>query len=259
MESTYGDRQHTEPQRTAQILREVAAETVQRGGKLIIPAFSVGRTQEVVYHLNQLWHAGQLPELPVYVDSPLALDATDVYRAHPECYDEEMIQAILDEADQDPLGFRHLRYVRSSSESRKLNDLEGPAVIISASGMCEGGRVLHHLKHHIEDPATTILFAGFQAPHTLGRKILDGMPQVPILGRRYQVRARVARIEGFSAHADRDGLLAWARQAHQSGRLRRVFLVHGEPEAARSLAEALQQQLGLDAATPQRGETFPLD
>ncbi|NIL97925.1 MAG: MBL fold metallo-hydrolase [Planctomycetales bacterium] len=258
MESTYGDRLHAERQRTVEILLQVSARTIQNQGKLIIPAFSVGRTQEVVYHLNQLWNEGRLAKLPVYVDSPLAVDATDVYRAHPECYDEQMVDALFDETDKDPLGFRDLRYVRSSSESKKLNELAGPAVIISASGMCEGGRILHHLKHHIEDPATTILFAGYQAPHTLGRKILDGMPEVPILGRRYRVRAEVEKIEGCSAHADREGLIGWARQAQAAGRVRKIFLVHGEPEAASSLAEELAQQLGAQVEIPARGDTFQL-
>ncbi|MGB6042725.1 MAG: MBL fold metallo-hydrolase [Pirellulales bacterium] len=258
MESTYGDRLHDERSRIHEILKDVVEHAVENNGKLIIPAFSVGRTQEVVYNLNQLWNDGQLPALPIFVDSPLAVDATDIYRVHPECFDEEMIDALYDETDRDPLGFRNMQYVRSSSESKKINELKGPAVIISASGMCEGGRILHHLRQHIGDPTTTILFAGYQAHNTLGRKILDKMEEVPILGRRYRVRARVERIEGLSAHADRNGLISWAKETQQAGRLKKIFLVHGEPEAAASLAEGLTDQLGVDVEIPTRGEQFDL-
>jgi metallo-beta-lactamase family protein len=256
MESTYGDRLHAEPDRVRRILEELIRTAEESKGKLIIPAFSVGRTQEIVYALNKLWNHGRLPALPVFVDSPLAVDATDVYRAHPECYDDEMIDAVLNEADGDPLGFQHLTYIRSVKQSKELNKLNRAAVIISASGMCEGGRVLHHLKNHIEDPATTILFAGYQAPHTLGRKILEGMPEVPIFGRSYRCRARVERIEGCSAHADRKELIAWAAATRDAGKLEKVFLVHGEPDATRSLADGLHDELKLDVEVPSRGESF---
>ncbi len=257
MESTYGNRIHANRAEIRSQLAETIRAADQQGGKVVIPAFAVGRTQEIVYHLNHLWESDDgLPVVPTFVDSPLAVDVTDVYRAHPECYDEEMYDAVLDEEDRDPLGFNHLRYVRSVGESKSLNDLKAAAIIISASGMCEAGRILHHLKNNIEKPETVVLFAGYQAPHTLGRRILNGAEFVPILGREYKMRARVDRIEGCSAHADRSELLAWADEAASYNKLRRVFLVHGESDAATALAEGLREQGVPSVDVPARGESF---
>lgn len=256
MESTYGNRMHAERGQIRGQLEQLSRATHASQGKLIIPAFAVGRTQEIVYHLNHLWESGSLPAMPVFVDSPLAVDITDVYRSHPQCYGEEMYDALLEEDDNDPFGFRHLRYVRSAQESKKLNKLKEAAVIISASGMCEAGRILHHLKNNIDKPTTTVLFAGYQAPHTLGRKILDGADEVPILGRKYHCRARVDRLEGLSAHADRKELLDWAKATQDAGRIERIFLVHGESEPAQSLAAGLSEQGATRVEIPQRGDEF---
>jgi metallo-beta-lactamase family protein len=258
MESTYGDRLHATTGEAKVSLRQAVQEAYERRGKLLIPAFAVGRTQELAYQLNQLWEAGQLPSIDVFVDSPLAVDLTEVFRLHPECYDEEMREARLKEADHDPLGFRRLRYIRSVEDSKRLNDLETPAVIISASGMCEAGRILHHLKNNIENPRTTVLFVGYQAENTLGRKLLDGQDPVPILGEEYHVRAQVKRVEGYSAHADRAELLGWVARVQAEGHLKRVFLVHGETEGRSALAEGLRGQGVAQVELPERGQVFEL-
>jgi metallo-beta-lactamase family protein len=258
MESTYGNRMHASTGEAKEMLRQAAQETYERRGKLLIPAFAVGRTQELAYRLNQLWEAGQLPPIDVFVDSPLAVDLTEVFRLHPECYDEEMRDAKLNEADRDPLGFRRLRYIRSVEDSKRLNDLETPAVIISASGMCEAGRILHHLKNNIQSPRTTLLFVSYQAEHTLGRKLLDGQDPVPIWGEEYHVRAQVKRADGYSAHADRAELLSWAARIQAEGDLKRVFLVHGEEESMAALAEGLRGQGVAQVELPERGQVFEL-
>jgi metallo-beta-lactamase family protein len=218
----------------------------------------VGRTQELAYRLNQLWEAGQLPPIDVFVDSPLAVNLTEAFRLHPEVYDEEMRAAKLNEVDRDPLGFKRLRYIRSVEDSKRLNDLETPAVIISASGMCEAGRILHHLKNNIENPRTTVLFVSYQAEHTLGRKLLDGQDPVPILGGEYRVRAQIKRADGYSAHADRAELLSWAARVQAEGDLKRVFLVHGEEESMLALAEGLRGQGIAQVEMPERGQVFEL-
>jgi metallo-beta-lactamase family protein len=258
MESTYGNRLHEPASAAKEALRTCAAATFERGGKLLIPSFALGRTQEVVYRLNQLWEAGELPEMDVFVDSPLAIDVTEVFARHPECWDAEMRETRQRDADGDPLGFRRLRYVREAEESKRLNTRPGPAIIIAASGMCEAGRILHHLANHVGKPTTTVLFVGFQAEHTLGRKILSGQSPVPILGAEVEVRARVERADAYSAHADRSELLGWAEGARAGGRVRRFFLVHGEPPAAESLAEAIRAGGTADVRIPSRGETFEL-
>ncbi|MBC7259419.1 MAG: MBL fold metallo-hydrolase [Chloroflexi bacterium] len=257
LESTYGDRTHDSPPEAEDQLRRVILETVNRGGKIIIPAFAVGRTQELVYALHRLTLARQIPELPVFVDSPLAVNVTEIFRLHPECYDRE-INAFMERADvEDAFGFRRLRYVRDVEESKALNSLEQPAVIISASGMCEAGRILHHLKNNIEDPRNTILFVGFQAEQTLGRKLVDGWKKVNIFGEEYTVRAAVERIDGYSAHADRNELLDYVRRVRQTG-LRRVFIVHGEEAASLSLAAALKEMGVPEVHVPMPGDTVEL-
>jgi metallo-beta-lactamase family protein len=256
MESTYGSRFHESTGEAREILRQVAQKTYDRRGKLIIPAFAVGRTQELAYGLDQLWEAGQLPPIDVFVDSPLAVNVTEVFRLHPECYNEEMLDAMLSEADRDPLGFKHLRYIRAVEDSKRLNVLETPAIIISASGMCEAGRILHHLKNNIEDSRTTVLFVGYQAENTLGRKLLEGQDPVPIFGEEYRVRAQVRRAEGYSAHADRAELLDWAARIQAQGDLKRVFLVHGEEEGLMALAQGLRDQDVTQVDVPERGQVF---
>ena len=256
MESTYGDRNHEASQRTKEMLKEAIGECESSGGKLIIPAFSVGRTQEIVYRLNEMFEAGELPPIRIFVDSPLAVDVTDIYRVHPECFDDDTLDKLESDDDGDPFGFHRLRFCRSVKESKSLNALQSPAVIISASGMCEGGRILHHLRNHLGEPTTQILFAGYQAPNTLGRKILEGQSPVPIYGQPIEVKAKVGKIEGCSAHADRDGLLRWIAETQRLGDVGRVFLVHGESGPAESLAAGLRDQGMPQVDIPQRGESF---
>jgi metallo-beta-lactamase family protein len=257
IESTYGDRLH-DPIRTAdKELRSVILDTHRRGGKVIVPAFAVGRTQELVYALHQLAEARKLPSLPIYVDSPLAVNVTEIFRLHSECYDEE-VKAFLEEAGRrDPFGFHRLEYVRSVEDSKELNFLRDPAVIISASGMAEAGRILHHLKNNVEDPRSTVLIVGWQAPHTLGRRLVERQPRIKIFGEEYNLRARVKTINGFSAHADRDELLDYVRQMGPEG-LKRVFVVHGEESASLALADAIHNLGVQQVAVPRRGETFEL-
>ena len=258
MESTYGSRFHASTGEAKEVLHQAAQEVYDRRGKLIIPSFAVGRTQELAYRLNQLWEGDQLPPIDVFVDSPLAVNVTEVFRLHPECYNDEMLDAMLSETDRDPLGFSNLRYIRNVEDSKRLNELKTPAIIISASGMCEAGRILHHLKNNIDDPRTMVLFVGYQAEHTLGRKILEGQDPVPIFGEEYQLKAEVRRAEGYSAHADRAELLDWAARIGSQGDLKQVFLVHGEDEGLTALADGLREQDVPQVDIPERGQIFEL-
>jgi metallo-beta-lactamase family protein len=254
-ESTYGARLHGTVAEAEERLRQVVNATYARGGKVIIPAFSVGRTQEVVYALHRLCNAGQIPTLPIFVDSPLAVNATDVFRLHPECYDQETHDFVL--RNEDPFGFNQLHYLRQVEESKALNARAEPMVIISASGMCEAGRILHHLKNNIEDARHTILFVGFQAEHTLGRRIVDGQEEVSIFGETYRVRAHVESIDGYSAHADRDELLGYMARL-RPGRIRQAFLVHGDLEAAEALAPELRRLGMASTLVPTLGQKVEL-
>lgn len=259
MEATYGQRNHPQGVDDAATLVELVERIVSQRGKLIIPAFSVGRTQEIVYRLNQLHESGRLPAIKVFVDSPLAVDATDVYRTHPLCLRPELMREILNEPDRDPLNFRGLYYIRSELYSKKLNDFDEPCVIISASGMCEGGRVLHHLKHHIHDERNAIMFTGYQAEYTLGRYILEGRPYVKIFGHEYPVRASVHKLESTSGHADQGELLQWLEATCRAGSVRRVALVHAEIEAATAFKQlCLERQLP-PCIIPDREQILPLD
>jgi len=257
MESTYGNRLHGTTGEAERMLRNVINDTYRRRGKVIIPSFAVGRTQELVYGLHRLADAHKIPDLPIFVDSPLAVNVTEIFRLHPECYDEEVQEFINRDSHRDPFGFRRLRYIRDVEDSKALNFLRDSAVIISASGMCEAGRILHHLKNNIGDPANTILFVGFQAEHTLGRRILDGHEQVRIFGKEYRVRAEVESIDGYSAHADQKELLAWV-EGFDRQRLQHAFLVHGEEEAALVLAEEVRQLGVSNVCVPERGEMVEL-
>lgn len=252
-ESTYGDRSHEAVGIMKDKLCQVVNETVRRGGRVLIPAFSVGRTQNVVYFLSQLFHEGQLPDVPIFVDSPLSVEATKIYRDHPDYYDAETL-ALLERGD-DVFGFSRLRYVRSQEESKSLNERKEPCIIISASGMCEGGRVLHHLKHTVSRGENTILIVGYMAENTLGRRLVDKEREVRIFGKKYPVRARVVKMNGFSAHADRDELVTWIK--HVPG-LKRVFVVHGEEAASLALADYLRDAVKLDAHVPTPGEAVEL-
>ncbi|MGE3808135.1 MAG: MBL fold metallo-hydrolase [Gemmataceae bacterium] len=250
-ESTYGGHLHESVEETAEQLGEVVRRTFERGGKLLVPAFSVGRTQTVVYFLHQLISSGRLPDVPIYVDSPMAVRATEVFRAHPECFNAETLQ--LFEQHPELFGEQHVRYVDSVHESIALNDHPGPCIIISASGMCEAGRILHHLKHHIDDPRSTVLIVGYQAEGTLGRRLVERQPEVRILGQVLPLKAEVVVLNGLSCHADHGDLLR-AFEPLRSGNPK-VRLVHGELERATALAEGLRQSGFNDVAIPDRGET----
>jgi metallo-beta-lactamase family protein len=242
IESTYGNRFHGSPADAEAALRRVVNKTYRRGGKIIIPAFSVGRTQELVYALHRLSQAHHIPQLPIFVDSPLSTNVTEIFRLHPECYDQETHDFLSISGDRDPFGFYRLRYIREVRDSKELNFLREPAIIISASGMCEAGRILHHLKNNIEDSCNTVLIVGWQAPHTLGRRLVERQPTVNIFGEQYTLNADVEVVNGFSAHADRNELLAYTAHLHAHGRLKHIFVVHGEPEAAQALAEGIREQ-----------------
>jgi metallo-beta-lactamase family protein len=237
MESTYGGREHDAPPGVGDRFAEIIRRAHGRGGKILIPAFAVERTQQLLFVLHDLIQRGDIPEIPVYVDSPLAVSATEIYRLHPESFNEEVYQTLFER--ENPFGFEHLTLVRSVSGSKALNDVQGTVIIISASGMCEAGRILHHLKNNISDPKTTVLFVGYCAENTLGRRIRDGEKEVPILGGRYKVRANIQIVDSFSGHADHSELLDYFKRT--TGSKQRVWLVHGEPEASATLRDALAE------------------
>lgn len=255
MESTYGNRDHESVDGAREHLARIVRETAARGGRVLIPSFAVGRTQELVYDLHELTHAGKVPEIPIYVDSPLAVSATSVFAAHPEVFDhtEAFVRQVNDL-------FEHERvyYTRDVADSKKLNTAKGPMVIISASGMAESGRILHHLANGAPDPRNTVLIAGFQAEHTLGRRIVERRPMLRIFGDEVPLRAQVEVLNGYSAHADRTGLAHWIHAVRASSpRLGRVFLVHGEPEAQDAFAESLRKS-GFQVEVPVAGDTCTL-
>ncbi len=254
-ESTYGGKIHDPLTSSKEALRVTMEEVVIRGGKLIIPSFSVGRTQEIVYTMNELFNEGHLPQLPIFVDSPLAVNATDVFRRHRECFDKETLDLL--QYDDDPFGFERLTYVRSVEESKKLNGKEGPLVIIAASGMCEGGRVLHHLANSIEDPKNTILIVGFQAEHTLGRRLVEQDSEVKIFGDVYKREAVVKVLNSFSAHAGQDDLMEYAKRTKKPG-TGKVFLVHGEVAQAGMLAAKLESLNLGNVVIPEKGDIAEL-
>jgi metallo-beta-lactamase family protein len=255
IESTYGDRVHDPVETADDQLRDVILDTYTRGGKVIVPAFSVGRTQELVYALHRLIEERDLPSLPIYVDSPLSVNVTEIFRLHPECYDEEVKEFMASGSIRDPFGFHRLSYIRSVEASKELNFLREPAIIISASGMCEAGRILHHLKNNIEDPRNTVLIVGWQAPYTLGRRLVERRPVVKIFGEEYELNARVRTINGFSAHADRPALLDYVRRMRAST-IKSAFVVHGEEASSLALAEGLRE-LGVErAVVPRPREEF---
>lgn len=253
VESTYGDADHEPVVDAEHRLGELIRRAAGRGGKVLIPAFALGRVQELVYSLHALFRRGEIPGITVYVDSPLAIDATSVFRIHPEIFDNrEQLIAKTTEIFDFPL----VRYVRDVEESKRLNGLTGPAVIIAASGMAESGRILHHLANHIGDHRNVVLFVGYQAENTLGRRIQDGADTVKILGDQYPRRAEVMTLSGYSAHADRGGLRDWVRKL--GGPIRRAFVVHGEAGPAFAMAQMLQDQGVEEVIIPKHGESFPL-
>jgi metallo-beta-lactamase family protein len=239
MECTYGDKRHDDPTNAFVEFRDVIKRTVARGGKVIVPAFAVGRTQELVYHLNEMMTEREIPSIPVYVDSPLAVNATKVFRNHPECYDEETRQFVL-EARHPALDFKMLTYINSVDESKALNERTDPMVIISASGMAETGRIVHHIRNNIENPKNTICIVSWQAPNTMGRRLADREPQVNIFGEIYKRKCDVATIGGLSGHAGQDLLVKYAMGVKDS--VKQIFLVHGEEKQATTLMGLLKDQ-----------------
>lgn len=251
-ESTYGNRLHEAAESMKDKLHTVVHQTFEDEGRLIIPAFSVGRTQNLLYYLAELFHEKKLPKVPIFVDSPLAINATKAYKDHPECYDHETLQ--LMESGGDVFGFDLVTYTRKVDESKAINAHKGPCVVISASGMCEGGRILHHLKNGVSDPKNTILIVGYQAEHTLGRRLVDGVPKIKIYGKEYRLRAQVKKMNGFSAHADRDEMATYIK--HIPG-LKKVFVVHGEEAASLAFAAYLME-LNIPAYVPNMLEEVEL-
>ena len=252
IESTYGDRDHPADENIAGRLKDYVGFIVQHRSKLVVPAFSVGRTQQLLRFLDRLFASGKVPPVPVYVDSPLSAKATEIHKAHPECFSDR-VRDLLAKGD-DPFDFPGLHFIGSVEESMSLNNRPGPMVILSASGMCEGGRILHHLKNSITNPLNLVLFTGFQAEGTLGRRIVDGAEEVKIYGEMVPLRATVFTINGLSAHADRSGLIAYAKALGPS--VRRAFCVHGEEKYCEANRENLLA-LGIKRVDiPEKGQLF---
>ena len=242
MESTYGDKSHNNPELAYIEFRDVVKKTIERGGKVIVPAFAVGRTQELVYNLNQMMFENGVPRVPVYVDSPLAVNATDVFKRHLECFDDETRKFVA-EARHPALDFKMLTYIRSVEESKALNERTDPMVIISASGMAETGRIVHHIRNNIENPKNTICIVSWQAPDTMGRRLADREPEVRIFGEVYKRNCDVATIGGLSGHAGQDLLVKYAAGVKDS--VKQIFLVHGEEKQAMMLKGLLKAR-GMD-------------
>jgi metallo-beta-lactamase family protein len=256
MESTYGNRDHAPPEDARARLASIVSETAARGGRVMIPAFAVGRTQEILYVLHALSIDGKIPKIPIFIDSPLASDVTSVFEMHPDCFDtgEELIRRV-----EQLFRFDLVRYTRKVEESKALNSLRTPFIVIAASGMAESGRIVHHLVHGADDPRNTILIVGFQAEHTLGRRIVEKRPTIRVFGDEIPLRARVEVLNGYSAHADRGELLRWiAGVKERSPSLRRVLLVHGEPEAQDIFAGVVRSR-GMDVSAPEPGEKVSLN
>ena len=255
LESTYGGKFHKSATHVIGKLQDVVNRTCARGGRIIVPAFAVGRTQQLVLLLHQLANEGHIPSIPIFVDSPLAVNVTEIFRKHVECFNAETRRYLLE--GEDPFGFSRLQYIREASESKKLNDLHGPFVVISASGMCEQGRILHHLRNNLEDPRNTVLITGFQAQDTLGRKLVEKMREVRVFGEAVTVRAEISSLDELSGHADQGELIEWMKPL--GGQLKKVFLVHGEPAQSQALAGVIRSQYGVDVAVPSPGESFRLE
>lgn len=254
-ESTYGGRAHDGVEMLANDLLQVVERTINRGGKLLIPAFSLGRTQTIVYFLHQLIHDGRLKPLTIYVDSPLAAAASTVFRLHPECFDEET--ALLLQDDPDIFGENLVRYVRTVEESKNINHMSEPCIIIAGSGMCEAGRIQHHLKNNIENPKNTVLIIGFQAPETLGRRIVEKRPEVRIHDRMVKLNAEVKVLNGFSSHADMNELDVFLKPL--AGQVKNVRLVHGDPDQATPMVARLKGYGFGDVAYPDRGDKVTME
>jgi len=251
MESTYGNRLHKDIENARKDFKEIVNKVFQRKGKIVVPAFSVGRTQEIVYTLDILYRENKIPRIPIYVDSPLSVNVTEVFSKHPECFDKEALEEFRKDGNR--FGFGEIKYIRDTQDSIALNKRTDPMVIISASGMCEHGRILHHLKNNIGNPKNAILIVGYQAENTLGRRLVEKQRVVRIFGEEYKRRAEVFVLNEFSAHADRNGLLEKVKET----RPKKVFLVHGEPLQMDPLAQEIKG-MGYNVYTPEPGEIYDI-
>jgi len=258
-ESTYGDRNHKAREDRFENFVDIVNETLDKGGRVVIPSFAVGRTQEIVYGLNQNKEKfkdkyERILQTPVYVDSPLAISATEIYKNNPQCYDEEARRYILE--NKNPVDFPTLKLTRTVDESKAINESNDPAIIISASGMCEAGRIRHHLKHRLWEENSTILFVGHQAQGTLGRRLVDGEKQVRIFGEDINVKARIEYIEGFSGHADQKTLINWIGNFEKKPKT--IFVVHGDPDVQDVFAGLITDTYGIRTIVPNRGDVFEI-
>jgi len=253
IESTYALKNHDTSTNATEHLGEIVRRVAERKGLILIPSFALGRTQELIYALHQLADAGTIPQIPIYVDSPLAVEATAVFRLHPEMFDDT---EYLVQTDARIFDYHLVKYVRDVNESKKLNTLQGPAIIIAASGMAENGRITHHLANHCDDPRNCILMVGYQAAYTLGRRIQDGQKEVRILGEPHTIKAEVATIDGYSAHAGRDELRRWVREL--GGPIQRAFCVHGELESLLAMQKILQEEGVKEVLVPKHGQRFEI-
>lgn len=241
-ESTYGNREHDTVENMEEDVAQVVSSTIKRGGKVLIPAFSIGRTQEIIYILHKLWKNGKIPKVAIFVDSPLSSDATGIFIRHPECYDRETFDEFLLQ-EKNPFHFSNITYVRSVDESKQLNERKEPCIIISSSGMCENGRVLHHLKKVLPDARSTLMTIGYMAEGTTGRKLIEGAREVTIHGKPRVVAADIVSLNSFSAHADKNELMEFAQNIKG---LKKIFLVHGEPEQSEPLAVEMRKLPGVE-------------
>jgi metallo-beta-lactamase family protein len=254
-ESTYGGRFHTTAEETEIKLTEVIKKAIDRKAKIIVPSFSVGRTQDLVFHLNNIFGSDSVPPIPVFVDSPLSVNVTEIFRLHPECFDNETSQYLINH--KDPFGFNKLTYIKDVEDSKKLNDIEGPCMIIASSGMAEAGRILHHLANNVEDSKNIILIVGFNAEHTLGRKIVEREPIIKIFGDEYKLKAEVIVMNSLSAHADSNELTSYCGLLDKS-RIQNLFLVHGDFDQQQKFKERLNSINIENVAIPERGDVFKI-
>ena len=247
VESTYGDRLHEDSTEIGNRLVEIVNSTLRAGGNLVVPSFALERSQEILYYMNELLVKRRIPQLMVFLDSPMAVSITEIFERHPDLYDTEMTKLVS--LNRSPFDLPGLKMVRTVDESKAINYIRGSAMIVAGSGMCTGGRIKHHLVTNISRPESTILFVGYQAVGTLGRQIVDGAEKVRILGQHYPIRARIAQIQGFSAHADRNELLRWLSGLRRAPK--HVFITHGEPEVAEGFSRLLREKTGWDTSVPE--------
>lgn len=257
VESAYGDRVHEDRSMRKEKLRTIIQDTIKAGGTLMIPSFALERTQELLFELNDMVNSKSIPEVPVFVDSPLAIKLTEVYEQFPKYFNERSNYLI--NSGDDIFKFPKLRITPDVADSKAINDVPAPKIIIAGSGMSNGGRILHHELRYLSDPKSTILFVGYQAAGSLGRKIFDGAKEVTILGQHVQINCAVHAIGGYSAHADQPGILKWVGEASKGGHLKKVFIVQGEEKAADALATKIKDEFQLEAVLPKEGVEFPLE